>query len=43
MFFVLSFFFYKIRKQEGGTSPAGGKEGLAPVEVGRCLETGVGG
>jgi hypothetical protein len=28
MFFVLSFLFFKIRKQEGGTSPAQG-EGLA--------------
>jgi hypothetical protein len=30
MFFIFSFFFYKIREQEGITSPAQG-EGLAPV------------
>jgi hypothetical protein len=31
MFFVLSFYFYKIREQEGGTNPVQ-QGGLAPVE-----------
>jgi hypothetical protein len=42
MFFVYIFslfFFYKIRKQEGGTSPAQGGE-LAPWEEGGVGEMG---
>jgi hypothetical protein len=36
MFFFLSFFFYKIGEQEGGTSPTRG-EGLR--KVGRRINT----
>jgi hypothetical protein len=34
--YLLSFFFYKIREEEGETGPAGGVvKGLAPVGAGR--------
>jgi hypothetical protein len=35
LFFIFSLFFYKIREQEGGTSPAQ-RDGIVPVGRGRC-------